>query len=168
MLLIGDFMQFTFFKDVGRPYYFRAILITGFIAIVFDILLVMNLVTSDTILRFYDIVIKVYVGLLAASVAFAIYVLTQRRRPGFHAAIVMPVQGLALSCVVLLGITALGTLIGTQFDASVFAQGAALETVFSTSLSAVTLFRVLIIYFIVISFPFTLTQFYAIIRNTLS
>jgi len=168
ILTLTEFMQFSFFGEVGRPYYFRTILFTGFIAIVFYILLVMNLVASDVISKLYDTVIKVYLALLAVSISCALYVLRQRRRPGSHAAITtMPMVGLVSFYLVFVGIAVLGILMGTQIDASIFTQGTTIETIFSTSLSAMTLFRVLIMYFVVLSFPFTLVQSYAVIRNIL-
>ena len=117
MLLFADYLQFIFFREVGRPYYFGTILATGLLAIVFDILLVMNWMTPDTISAFYGITITVYMGLFAAAVAVMIYILTQRmRRPDFYAATVMPVLGVVLACLVFTAITSLGTLIGTQID----------------------------------------------------
>ena len=73
--------------------------------------------------------------------------LRQRRRPGSQFTITtMPMVGLVSLCLAFVGIAVLGILIGTQIDASIFTEGITIGTVFSNSLSAMTLFRVLIMY----------------------
>ncbi len=166
--ILVDYMQYVFFGTVGKPYYFKIILITGLFAVVFIILFLMNLLTADYIFKFYDVVIKVYLGLLAISAALTVYVLTQRQQPHFHSDIVKPVLGLAFSCLILTGITGFGVLIGTQPDSTMFAQGIAPEIVFNTAQSVMVLVRNLIIYFVVISFPFALFELFAIIENSLN
>jgi len=110
----------------------------------------------------YTVSLAVYGLIFSVVTAFGILFLGQSQ--GKISALRRPLLGLAQMCVIFVGVSLIGTVLGANIESSSFSPGTTLAHTFSSAILGVGLIRFLCVETIMVSFPITLLYVWGLLK----